>query len=888
MRDPTVYDAFLSYNSADRQAVEHIARLLRAQGLTVWLDTSDIPPGTRWDTELQPVIETCRAAVVCIGPSGPGHWQEIEIRACLEQNASRGLRVIPVLLPGVGAEPKLPFLLKYTGSQYLDCRGGLDNPEALNRLVWGITGRKTEQGCQQARPQRRPAAVLPEAPPFFVGRQGEMERAIAVLRQMRPFVICGMPGIGKSRAALQIARRAARRNWFAGGVRWCDIGGEVDLEQAIQAIAGELGVSDIGKARADRRLPLLASQVAEQHMLLILDNVLNQQVSAAIVHRFQNAAVLLTTRHTFSGHLIDVREQVCHLGELTQRDAARLLLEVSGEDHASVPETVRQQAIELCDLVGCHPYAIRVLGSTRSNEGISFDTLRRELREILEEDALETAAPSRQGITLNQMFQTAYERLGNRQPGGQAALRAVSLFAASFSTEAVQALLDCPSPRAARKRLVGPLRWSLVQQLGPERYRLHDLLREFGQARLAEAGEQSPLRDRYVSYYGEFIRHVDDDDSAALVTESHNVLRAFQFACQSSKPGAAVSLADGLTVHLKKVGSLRLLRRLWKECVALCRSSGSSSLPHALLELSRSMRHLAEPIKAQALAQEALNAARAQADAVTEAHCLYLLATLRINRQGKLAEIRAMAEDGLRKAREHGDRRTAGLCLHRIAWVLLREGKGQEAVLRFDEALEYCRASGVTDEIAHVLTGLADALKVLDRLDEATEAIEEALILTRRTGDRYTEALCLFRLGSILDARGRFAEALPLYEQSRGLREEMGATDHVGTCLHAMGHCKAQLGHPKEAEALFKKSLAIKRRLQNPRGMAPSLEWLARLAARRGDLEQAIRYARQSLELYESVQSHQAEEVRGLVAKWTRGQTRHDQHTGGGVPRRER
>ena len=39
------FDAFLSYNSQDRPAVEEVARRLRAEGLTPYLEVDELAPG---------------------------------------------------------------------------------------------------------------------------------------------------------------------------------------------------------------------------------------------------------------------------------------------------------------------------------------------------------------------------------------------------------------------------------------------------------------------------------------------------------------------------------------------------------------------------------------------------------------------------------------------------------------------------------------------------------------------------------------------------------------------------------------------------------------------------------------------------------------------------
>lgn len=133
------FDVFLSHNSKDKPAVRELAEALRASGLRVWLDEWELVPGRTWQEAIEDIIRTARAAAVLVGADGLGPWEIPEMRACLSEFTSRELPVIPVILPGAPAKPALPlFLNRFT---WVDLRGGLDQA-GLERLVWGITGRK--------------------------------------------------------------------------------------------------------------------------------------------------------------------------------------------------------------------------------------------------------------------------------------------------------------------------------------------------------------------------------------------------------------------------------------------------------------------------------------------------------------------------------------------------------------------------------------------------------------------------------------------------------------------------------------------------------------------------------------------------------------------------
>jgi hypothetical protein len=131
------FDAFLSHNSMDKPQVKVIAEALRNRGIKVWLDEWELPPGSRWQEALEAGLTASKSVVVLLGPAGVGLWEEPEIQAAIEESTRRKKRVIPVLLPGVSRSwiEDRPFLRQYTFVEF----GALNDPAAIERLVWGIT-----------------------------------------------------------------------------------------------------------------------------------------------------------------------------------------------------------------------------------------------------------------------------------------------------------------------------------------------------------------------------------------------------------------------------------------------------------------------------------------------------------------------------------------------------------------------------------------------------------------------------------------------------------------------------------------------------------------------------------------------------------------------------
>lgn len=151
------FDVFLSHNSKDKKAVIALGERLKACGLKVWLDVWELRPGERWQDALEDIIRTTRTVAVLVGKDGLGPWEAIEMHACLNEFASRRLRVIPVLMPGCRKKPELPLLLR--DFTWVDLRGGKDKEEkGFELIMWGITGKK---------PGMAPFPPPPPPPPWM-------------------------------------------------------------------------------------------------------------------------------------------------------------------------------------------------------------------------------------------------------------------------------------------------------------------------------------------------------------------------------------------------------------------------------------------------------------------------------------------------------------------------------------------------------------------------------------------------------------------------------------------------------------------------------------------------------------------------------------------------
>lgn len=261
------FDVFASHNSEDKPAVRDVVAQLARYGVVTWLDENELQPGLPIRSKLETAIRDARSIAVFIGKAGDGPWQQEEVSSALDTAMRDGRPVIPVLLPGAQA-PTTSFLNNRT---WVDLRDGIVNDAAIQKLVWGITGRRPMvpdpvHAVEPAPPSAPPAGPLatPVRGPgelrfqdlglFTDAETRSLERFADLIRTYvgstatkRPLslAVFGAPGSGKSRLVKELPKRFPLATLAAlVEINLTQIGSTDDLGAAL-ARAGEVAGKDI-------------------------------------------------------------------------------------------------------------------------------------------------------------------------------------------------------------------------------------------------------------------------------------------------------------------------------------------------------------------------------------------------------------------------------------------------------------------------------------------------------------------------------------------------------------------------------------------------------------------------------------------------------------------
>ena len=300
------FHVFLSHNSADKPAVEELARRLKAEGMEPWLDKWHLIPGDRWQPAIEEVLAECASCAVFIGADGIGTWQDEEMRAAINRRvtASRAadpkdrFRVIPVLLPGV-ARPERSLLPAFlVSTTWVEFRATLDEAEPFRRLVCGVRG--VEPGDGPAQPVREGECPYRGLEffdvghaRFFFGREALTEWLLTALRRTpagqenRFLAILGASGSGKSSLARAGLIPALKAGGLEGSADWpvvvvrpgadpleslavalSAVGGDKPTAGAVQALMADLRAND-NALHLTTRLALRDAPPARRLLVLV-------------------------------------------------------------------------------------------------------------------------------------------------------------------------------------------------------------------------------------------------------------------------------------------------------------------------------------------------------------------------------------------------------------------------------------------------------------------------------------------------------------------------------------------------------------------------------------------------------------------------------------------
>lgn len=341
---------------------------------------------------------------------------------------------------------------------------------------------------------------LPVGLTSFVGRIDELAKLESLLARHRMVTVIGPGGSGKTRLALEVARRLVGR--FDAGAAWVELAPLEEPGLVASAAARALGVAE---HRSLSMLEAVVATVGRRHVLLVVDNCEHlidaaAQLCEQLLTAGDDLRVLATSREAL-GVDGEVRFALGPLPVPTSReegsriedsDAVTLFIERAGRadaDFALTPDSQGAVATIVERLDGL-PLAIELAAAQL--DALSLDELVTGLEDRFAILVGQTRGATGRLASLGASVEWSYRLLGDSE---RRTFRHLSVFPAPFTVAAAGA---AAGPDAARVVLRLVRRSMLgVPRPGPDgqaRYTMLETLRAFGQERLEEAGDAEQVR----------------------------------------------------------------------------------------------------------------------------------------------------------------------------------------------------------------------------------------------------------------------------------------------------------------------------------------------------------------------------------------------------------
>lgn len=205
----------------------------------------------------------------------------------------------------------------------------------------------------------------------------------------------------------------------------------------------------------------------------------------------------------------------------------------------------------------------------------------------------------------------------------------------------------------------------------------------------------------------------------------------------------------------------------------------------------------------------------------------------------------AAAEEAYRHgeaiARAAGEEKAAAAALNNLGNLAYRRGDNAAARILYTEVLHFYQRIGSRRDIAGTLGNLGNVAQNEGDIAEARRLQEESLVLSRETGDARMTAYTLHNLGNIASAERDFSRARSLYEESMIGKRALGDRRGVATLLASLGFVELLEEQYDVALPLYIEALKTLLELGNKIYLLTSLDGLAYLASRTGQYDRAAR-----------------------------------------------
>jgi predicted ATPase/DNA-binding SARP family transcriptional activator len=656
----------------------------------------------------------------------------------------------------------------------------------------------------------RSHAMLPAPISEFVGRDRELAEVVTLLTRQRMITLIGPGGAGKTRLAVEVARRFTDRR--AAGAFFVDLTPLAAGARIEETVAAAVGV----RAEPGQELArTVAAALDGCETVLVLDNcehVLDGSaaVVAHVLERTRRVRVLATSREplgVLGEHLHSVGPLFLAApddpwGRIAGCEAVRLFANRAAAVRPGFVVTAgnARLVLEVCARLDGLPLALELAAARAASIPL------RDLAARLDDRLLAAAARpvDSRHRSLSATVRWSYDLLTGAE---RTLLERIAVFPATFDLSAAQALLGGEAPATGDgllmlSRLVACSMVQLEEEPDSEpRYRLLETTRQFAREKVSGA-EFDRLRARHACHYIAFVEEAGPrlfragagPWLARLHRERANLLAALEWAFgPNGDPDVGARLAGWLWHYWDLRGA---------------RGEGLHWIHTALDAVGTEPAVRRMPLLS---AGALLHMGGAEFDATTE-----------------------LAAELLAMARGTGHRAWEGDALSMMATTAWAQGRFDQAQQLYEDAIAAALAGGAVWRAAMAEAQLARLHRDRNEPDAARAAALRSLAHAQQVGEELAHGLALDVLASIEHRWGAVAEARRLVEEALAHYRLVDYREGEASGLHLVGRIALGAGEPERAHVAFERSLRLCQQIGHRAGTAAALEGLADAATAGG------------------------------------------------------
>lgn len=654
-------------------------------------------------------------------------------------------------------------------------------PEEFNAVSVASAHSATQVGVNvgdmyvhSARQQERlvPRQLL-AAPRSFVGRVGELEALNAALRKgvdsntMVIAAFVGDGGIGKTWLVLHWAHR--NLDLFPDGQLFVDLHGvhedgePMSADTAVRGFLDGLGVPTAQMPSEPHvQFTRYRSLVAGKRMLIVLDNAGSTDQVVPLLPGTSTATVLITSRSRLEGLGVGHSSDYTNVDLLSAAEARSLLVARLGADRVEEDGAAVSDIVASC---GGFPLALAIVaGRIHSHPALPLTTVAAELRD-LGLGAFEDV----DSASIRTVFSWSYRALTAEQRAvfgllGIAPGPDIGLSAATSLTG-----LTAAGVRATLRALE---RASLLKQNGDDRYRMHDLVRNYA----AECARQD---------------QTDEDREAAL-------RRVLDFYLNTASKHEAERLCA-------LAGQQTALDHNWHQLVLQFAYSMNGFLHQ------RAYRQ-----DIVVIWQRSLVAATRLGEPHTQADVRVRLGLAQLILR-QLDDALAHLQHALYLYEDLDDHHSQIQVQMSLAWAQAWREDHQQSLRHATQALNLCETFGSsTWTLTRTHIQMVWSAARTGNYDRAYSSGQTALTLARGDHNANGEADALDSLGFVDYSNGKYKQALQRYQQALLLYRDLHDEYQTANTLNWLGRTQAALGQPEEARDAWSEALCLYKTQQLP------------------------------------------------------------------------